>query len=123
MYRFAAQNLLSRPVRSLLALLGLTVAITGMVGLFSIAAGINDTVTQTFGRIPGLAAMQPGAPIPLFSRLPASWADEIEHLKGVRVARPEIWARAQLVEEYGHAGLSRVRQPAGLVAHRLGGQP
>jgi len=98
MYRFAAQNLLSRPVRSLLALLGLTVAITGMVGLFSIAAGINDTVTKTFGRIPGLAAMQPGAPIPLFSRLPASWADEIEHLKGVRVARPEIWARAQLVE-------------------------
>lgn len=98
MYRFAAQNLLSRPVRSLLALLGLTVAITGMVGLFSIAAGINDTVTQTFGRIPGLAAMQPGAPIPLFSRLPASWADEIEHLKGVRVARPEIWARAQLID-------------------------
>ena len=98
MYRFAAQNLLSRPVRSLLALLGLTVAITGMVGLFSIAAGIKDTVTQTFGRIPGLAAMQPGAPIPLFSRLPASWADEIEHLKGVRVARPEIWARAQLIE-------------------------
>ena len=98
MYRFAAQNLLSRPVRSLLALLGLTVAITGMVGLFSIAAGINDTVTSTFGRIPGLAAMQPGAPIPLFSRLPASWADEIEHMKGVRVARPEIWARAQLVE-------------------------
>ena len=85
-------------MRSLLALLGLTVAITGMIGLFSIAAGINDTVTSTFGRIPGLAAMQPGAPIPLFSRLPASWADEIKHVKGVRVARPEIWARAQLIE-------------------------
>ncbi len=98
MYRFAAQNLLSRPVRSLLALLGLTVAITGMVGLFSIAAGIDDTVSRTFGRIPGLAAMQPGAPIPLFSRLPASWADEIARMKGVRVARPEIWSRAQLIE-------------------------
>ena len=98
MYRFAAQNLLSRPVRSLLALLGLTVAIVGMVGLFSIAAGIDDTVSRTFGRIPGLAAMQPGAPIPLFSRLPATWADEIARVKGVRVARPEIWARAQLVE-------------------------
>jgi len=98
MFRFAAQNLLSRPVRSLLALLGLTVAITGMVGLFSIASGINDTVTKTFGRIPGLAAMQPGAPIPLFSRLPAEWADEIESMKGVRVARREIWARAQLID-------------------------
>ena len=57
MFRFAAQNLLSRPVRSLLALLGLTVAITGMVGLFSIASGIDDTVSQTFGRIRGLAVM------------------------------------------------------------------
>lgn len=98
MYRFAAQNLLSRPVRSFLALLGLTVAITGMVGLFSIAAGIDDTVNQTFGRIRGLAVMQPGAPIPLFSRLPASWAAEIAQQKGVGVVRPEVWVRAQLVD-------------------------
>ncbi len=98
MFRFAAQNLLSRPVRSLLALLGLTVAITGMVGLFSIASGIDDTVSQTFGRIRGLAVMQPGAPIPLFSRLPASWADEIAQQKGVGVVRREVWVRAQLVD-------------------------
>jgi putative ABC transport system permease protein len=98
MLRFAAQNLLSRPVRSLLALLGLTVAIMGMVGLFSIAVGIDDTLKSSFGRIPGLAAMQPGAPIPLFSRIPASWSDEIAAVKGVRIVRPEVWARAQLVE-------------------------
>lgn len=98
MFRFAAQNLFSRPVRSLLALLGLTVAIMGMVGLFSIAVGIDDTVHRSFSRIPGLAAMQPGAPIPLFSRIPTSWANEIEGVKGVRVVRPEVWARAQLVE-------------------------
>lgn len=98
MLRFAFRNLMSRPVRSILALLGLTVAIAGMVGLFSIATGINDTVGSTFGRIPGLAAMQPGAPIPLFSRLPISWSDEIAALPGVRTARAEVWARAQLVE-------------------------
>jgi putative ABC transport system permease protein len=98
MLRFAFRNLLSRPVRSLLALLGLTVAIAGMVGLFSIATGIDDTVGQTFDRIPGLAAMQPGAPIPLFSRLPIGWCDEIASIPGVRIARREIWARAQLVE-------------------------
>ena len=98
MFRFAAQNLLSRPVRSLLALLGLTVAIMGMVGLFSIAVGIDDTLNKSFGRIPGLAAMQPGAPLPLFSRLPSKWADEIAQVKGVRVVRPEVWARAQLVD-------------------------
>lgn len=98
MLRFAFRNLVSRPVRSILALLGLTVAIAGMVGLFSIATGINDTVGKTFSRIPGLAVLQPGAPIPLFSRLPIEWSDEIAKLPGVRTARPEIWARAQLVE-------------------------
>lgn len=98
MLRFASQNLLSRPVRSLLALLGLTVAIMGMVGLFSIAVGIDHLVDLSFGRIPGLAAMQPGAPIPLFSRLPSAWAGEMATIKGVRIVRPEVWARAQLVE-------------------------
>lgn len=98
MLRFAFRNLTSRPVRSILALLGLTVAIAGMVGLFSIATGIDDTVGKTFSRIPGLAAMQPGAPIPLFSRLPIGWADEIAALPGVRTSRIEVWARAQLVE-------------------------
>ena len=98
MLRFAFRNLISRPVRSLLALLGLTVAIAGMVGLFSIATGIDDTVGKTFSRIPGLAAMQPGAPIPLFSRLPVEWVKEITRIPGVRTARQEVWARAQLVE-------------------------
>lgn len=98
MLHFAIQNLLSRPVRSLLALLGLTVAIMGMVGLFSIAVGIDDTLGRSFGRIPGLAAMQPGAPIPVFSRLPAEWGDEIAGMPGVGIVRPEVWARAQLVE-------------------------
>ena len=98
MLRFAFRNLVSRPVRSILALLGLTVAIAGMVGLFSIATGIDDTVGKTFSRIPGLAAMQPGAPIPLFSRLPIGWADEIAKISGVRIARQEVWARAQLVD-------------------------
>lgn len=97
MLRFAVRNLLSRPLRSVLALLGLTVAIMGMVGLFSVKAGIDHMVGQTFGRIPGIAAMQPGAPIPLFSRLPESWAAEIAQIPGVRVVRSELWVRAQIV--------------------------
>jgi len=97
MLGFAFQNLLSRPTRSILALLGLTVAIMGMVGLFSIAYGIEAMVNGTFQRIPGLLAMQPGAPIPLFSRIPRSWADEMREIPGVRIVRPELWVRAQLI--------------------------
>ncbi|MGE3315473.1 MAG: ABC transporter permease [Planctomycetaceae bacterium] len=98
MLRFAIRNLWSRPLRSLLALLGLTVAIVGMVGLFSVAEGLDQMVDTTFGRIPGLVAMQPGAPIPLFSRLPASWGSEIANVPGVRIVNPEIWQRANLID-------------------------
>lgn len=98
MWRFALRNLLSRPMRSLLSMLGLTVAILGMVGLFSVAEGIDLMVTKTFRTIPGLAVLQPGAPIPLFSRLPRSWADEIAMVDGVHEIDIEVWARAHIIE-------------------------
>ncbi len=98
MFAFALRNLATRPLRTLLALCGLTVAILGMVGLFSVAEGIDAMVDSTFGRIPGLIVMQPGAPIPLFSRLPASWGDEIRRVPGVAVVSPEVWSRAHVVE-------------------------
>lgn len=98
MFAFAVRNLFSRPIRTVLALLGLSVAIMGMVGLFSVAAGLQATVDQTFGRVPGLLAMQPGAPFPLFSKLPDSWADEIAAMKGVRTVCREVWSRIQLVD-------------------------
>lgn len=97
MLKFAFRNLLSRPMRSLLSLLGLTVAIVGMVSLFSVAEGLDATVSETFDQIPGLVVMQPGAPIPLFSRIPAEWETELAEMKGVRVVCPEIIERANLI--------------------------
>ena len=117
MFRYAGRNLLSRPVRSLLALCGLTIAIMGMVGLFSVAQGIQATISKTFGRIPGLAIMQPGAPVPLFSRIPAAWAAEIEQLPGVHVVVPELWSRAHLVE--GKPNFSPPRLVCGIDPERV----
>lgn len=97
MWKFAVRNLLSRPARSALSLLGLTVAIAGMVGLFSVAKGLDATVEQTFGQIPGLLVMQTGTPIPLFSRLPLSWGDEIQQLEGVGVVTPEVLLRVNTI--------------------------
>jgi len=68
-----------------------------MVGLFSVAEGIDHMVNSTFSRIPGLAIMQAGAPLPLFSRLPADWGDEIAEMDGVRVANPEVWSRVNVI--------------------------
>lgn len=97
MFRFAIRNLLSRPIRSLLSLMGLTVAIAGMVGLFSVAEGLDRLLSDTFGRIPGLVAVQPGAPIPLFSRLPKAWKGELEKVDGVEVVTAEVWQRANVI--------------------------
>lgn len=99
MLKFAIRNLLSRSVRSLLCLMGLTIAIAGMVGLFSIAGGLEETVSQTFGRIKGIVAMQPGAPIPLFSRIPRSWGAEISEITGIAIVNPEIWSRVNMIED------------------------
>jgi putative ABC transport system permease protein len=97
MLSFAFRNLLTRPVRSLLSLLGLTVAIAGMVGLFSVAEGLDAAVADAFGGMEGLNVVQPGAPIPLFSTLPAEWEAEIAAVPGVRVVTAEIWQRINVI--------------------------
>ena len=98
MLKFAVRNLLSRPVRSLLSLMGLTVAIAGMVGLFGVKGGLEKAVDDTFRLIPGITVMQPGAPVPLFSKLPAKWGDELREIDGVGVVNPQILSRANLVD-------------------------
>ena len=97
MFRFALGNLLSRPLRSALSMLGLAVAIGGMVGLFSIAGGVDSLVRKTFEQIPGLVVQQRGAPVPLFSTLPADWGAEIASLPGVGVVDAEIATRLNVI--------------------------
>lgn len=118
MLLFAVRNLLSRPVRSLLSLLGLTVAIVGMVGLFSVAEGIDATVDDTFGQIPGILVMQKGAPIPLFSRVPKAWAKEIEELPGVNVVSAEIWVRVNVINGKNIVSPPRFLFGADIPAHQ-----
>lgn len=98
MVRFALGNLFSRPLRTVLSVLGLAVAISGMVGLFSIAGGIDKVVSKTFEQIPGLLVQQQGAPIPLFSTLPASWQAELEAIPGVGVVDPEVFCRVNQLD-------------------------
>ena len=117
MLSFAIRNLLSRPARSLLSLLGLTVAMMGMVGLFSVAEGIDETVEQTFNRIPGLVCMQRGAPIPLFSRIPIAWRDEISVLPGVNVVSAELWLRVNIINKKTIVSPPRFLFGADLDAH------
>jgi len=118
MLKFAFRNLMSRPVRSTLSLLGLTVAIAGMVGLFAVKGGLEKTVNDTFRLIPGLTVMQPGSPVPLFSKLPADWGDELRGIEGVAAVNPQIITRANLIE--GRSTFSPPRLLVGFeIASRL----
>lgn len=99
MLKFAWRNLINRPVRTILSVLGLSVAIAGMVGLFAISGGIEYLVTKTFEKVPGLLVQQQGAPIPLFSSLPSSWQAEIEAIPGVAVVNGEVMTRVNLIEQ------------------------
>ena len=98
MFGFAFRNLLSRPARSALALAGLTVAIAGMVGLFGVKGGLEAAAEDAFGKVDGLTAIQPGAPVPLLSRLPAHWEEKIDAVPGVETTVVDVWNRANMVE-------------------------
>ncbi len=99
MFRFAWRNLVNRPVRTLLSVLGLSVAIAGMVGLFAISEGIQLLVTRTFEKVPGLLVQQRGAPVPIFSSLPVAWEQELSALPGVAVVNSEVMLRVNLIED------------------------
>ncbi|NNJ24012.1 ABC transporter permease [Alienimonas chondri] len=98
MFGFAFRNLLSRPARSALALAGLTVAIAGMVGLFAVKGGLESAAEDAFGKVTGLTAIQPGAPVPLLSRLPADWEAKIDAVEGVETTVTDVWNRANVIE-------------------------
>ncbi|MCA9080470.1 MAG: ABC transporter permease [Planctomycetaceae bacterium] len=99
MLSFAFANLCSRPLRTTLSVLGLMVSIAGMVGLFSIAEGIDRVVSKTFQQIPGLLIQQRGAPVPIFSTLPAVWQQELQELPAVSVVNASVFSRINLLND------------------------
>ncbi len=96
-FQLSFRNIWSRPVRTTLAIIGMTVAIFAMVSLYSVSAGLDRVVSSTLSRVPGLVAMQRGAPIPLFSAIPVSWMNEIEEIPGVTAVAPECWSRVNVI--------------------------
>jgi putative ABC transport system permease protein len=91
MLHFAWQNLVTRPTRTLLAVVGLTIPILAILGLFSLTNGIRTLMGHTLARMNGLMVMRANAPAPIFSDLPADMADTLRKIPGTRVVAPEVW--------------------------------
>ena len=54
MVSFAWRNLLTRPLRTALALVGLSVPILGVMGLFSLSGGLRNLIGDTLNKIQGV---------------------------------------------------------------------
>lgn len=101
MWTFALQNLITRPVRTGLAIVGLTIPIVAILGLFSLTHGIRSLMGNTLARMKGLIVMQAGTPAPVFSQLPADLAGKVRAVPGVGVVAPEVWRIAPPLEGRG----------------------
>jgi putative ABC transport system permease protein len=98
MLLFAWQNLITRPTRTLLAVVGLTIPIVAILGLFSATHGIRTLMGNTLDRMNGLMVMRANSPAPVFSDLPASMVDELRNIPGSRIVAPEVWKMSPPVE-------------------------
>jgi putative ABC transport system permease protein len=98
---FAWRNLLTRPLRTALALVGLSIPILGVLGLFGLSNSLRDLVGNTLSRIEGLIILRQNAPSPVFSDLPASLAEELRRIPGIRSVAPEVWGIAPPIQGRG----------------------
>src|SRR3954464_15518300 len=71
MWSFAWRNLVTRPTRTALAVLGLTIPVLAFLGLFSISAGIRQLMGSTLSKMQNLIVLRENSPAPVFSDLPA----------------------------------------------------
>lgn len=98
---FAWRNLITRPTRTALAVLGLTIPVIAFLGLFSISGGIRRLMGSTLGELQGLMVLRENSPSPVFSDLPAAMGEKLRAIPGVRVVAAEVWRIAPPIEGRG----------------------
>src|SRR5689334_826516 len=81
----AWRNLLTRPARTILSLVGLSIPILGILGLSSLSAGIRSLMGDTLSQVQGVMVLRENVPSPVFSDLPAEIASTLRRIPGVRV--------------------------------------
>lgn len=101
MWKFAWKNLLTRPMRTSLAIVGLSVAILGIVGLFSASASMEELVHSSLDQIKGIVLVYKNSLHPVLSTLPVSVGEKVRRIPGVTLVTGEIWRVAYTVEGQG----------------------
>ncbi len=105
MWSFAWQNLVTRPMRTALAVLGLTIPLLAFLGLFSLTGGIRHLMGDTLSSMQNLMVLRETAPAPVFSDLAPEVGNALRKLPGVRVFAAEVWKVAPPIDGRGGGGL------------------
>src|SRR4051812_10274789 len=106
MWTFAWQNLVTRPTRTALAVLGLTIPLMAFLGLFSLTGGIRHLMGDTLSSMQNLMVLRETAPAPVFSDLAPEVGDALRKVPGVRVVAAEVWKVAPPIDGRGGGGLA-----------------
>lgn len=123
MGRFAWRNLLTRPLRTMLALIGLSIPVLGVMGLFSLSGGLRNMVGDTLSKVEGMMVLRENSPSPVFSLLPADLGPRLRATPGVRAVAPEVWGLAPNVEGRSMVGSLLGKATAKGMATSLFSQP
>ncbi len=99
MGKFAWLNLMTRPLRTALALVGLSVPILGVLGLFSVSDGLRNLVGNTLDQIKGVMVLRENMPTPVLSHLPANLGEKLRAIPGVRAVAAEVWGLPPTIED------------------------
>jgi putative ABC transport system permease protein len=119
MWLFACQNLITRPTRTLLAVIGLTIPLLAILGLFSLTHGIRTLMGNTLARMNGLMVMRANSPAPIFSELPETLVEDLRKIRGARIVAPEVWKICPPIEGRNLLARAATRMLTGRGAERF----
>jgi putative ABC transport system permease protein len=98
---FAWRNLLTRPIRTFLALVGLSIPVLGVLGLFALSDSLRNLVGDTLGGIEGVIVLSDNALSPVMSNVPTSLVANLRKMPQARAVAPELWGLAPSIEGRG----------------------
>ena len=118
MWKIAFRNLLSKRTRTFLALVGLVIAVVGVIGLISISDGIKAMVNESLGQLQGVQVVQKDSLSPIMSTVDMKLVDEIESFPEVDVVAPRVFGFASSIDGKaafsGSAGFSSAGEIIGI---------
>jgi putative ABC transport system permease protein len=99
MIKIAFRNLWVKKSRTILAIIGLLIAVTGVISLISLSAGIRHNVMSVITQMKGVRVLQADTFDEIWSRLDIKYVKKLESLPEVKVALPLIYGIASGIEE------------------------